>query len=98
MWKIGHVMSVTDGYGFNVTTDRGKPLVLFAYETQEAAEAAAKQVEAAVKRASRSVTSRISPDGALGPEEYRTGLIREGLRRELERREQQRAKPPRGKK
>jgi hypothetical protein len=44
------------------------------------------------------VTSRISPDGALGPEEYRTGLIREGLRRELERREQQRAKPPRGKK
>jgi hypothetical protein len=51
MWKIGHVMSVTDGYGFNVTTDRGKPLVLFAYETQEAAEAAAKQVEAAVKRA-----------------------------------------------
>jgi Ribbon-helix-helix protein, copG family len=51
MWKVGHVMSVTDGYGFNVTTDRGKPLVLFAYETQEAAEAAAKQVEAAVKRA-----------------------------------------------
>jgi hypothetical protein len=30
-------------------------------------------------------------DAALGPEEYRTGLIREGLRRELERREK--AKP-----
>src|SRR5262249_3299568 len=36
MWKVGQVMSVEleryadAGYGFNVTTDRGKPLVLFA--------------------------------------------------------------------
>jgi hypothetical protein len=45
-------MNVADGgYGFNVTTDRGKPLVLFAYETREVAEAAAQQVEAAVERA-----------------------------------------------
>jgi hypothetical protein len=57
MWKVSDVISVElerygrDGYGFNVTTDRGKPLVLFAYETQEAAEAAAKQVEAAIERA-----------------------------------------------
>jgi hypothetical protein len=57
MWKVGQVMSVElerygdDGYGFNVTTDWGKPLVLFAYETQEAAEAAAKQLEAAIERA-----------------------------------------------
>jgi hypothetical protein len=37
MWKVGDVMSVNvadGGYGFNVTTDRGKPLVLFAYETR----------------------------------------------------------------
>jgi hypothetical protein len=58
MWKVGDVMSVNVnvpdggfGYGFNVTTDRGKPLVLFAYETQEAAEAAAQKVKAAIERA-----------------------------------------------
>ena len=56
MWKVSHVMSVSSSdaskaeYGFNVTTDRGKPLVLFAYETQEAAEAAAKQIETAIER------------------------------------------------
>jgi hypothetical protein len=33
----------------------------------------------------------------LGPEEYRTGLIREGLRRELERREKLTKRSPRGK-
>jgi hypothetical protein len=56
MWKVGNVMSVQvpdgeSGYGFNVTTARGKPLVLFAYRTQDAAEAAARQVEAAVEGA-----------------------------------------------
>ena len=53
MWKVSNVMAVDGGdrYGFNVTTDRGKPLVLFAYETREAAEAAAQQVEAAIERA-----------------------------------------------
>jgi hypothetical protein len=39
------------GYGFNVTTDRGKPLVLFVYETQETAEAAAQKVESAIEGA-----------------------------------------------
>jgi hypothetical protein len=56
MWKVGQVMSVgvgdgAFGYGFNVTTSRNQPLVLFAYETREAAEAAAQQVEAAIERA-----------------------------------------------
>jgi hypothetical protein len=56
MWKVGQVMSVgvgdgAFGYGFNVTTSRNQPLVLFAYETREAAEAAAQQIEAAVERA-----------------------------------------------
>jgi hypothetical protein len=52
MWKVGNVMSVTvmsvtdDGWGFSVTTERGNPVVLFAYETQQAAEAAARQVKA----------------------------------------------------
>jgi metal-responsive CopG/Arc/MetJ family transcriptional regulator len=33
-------------------------------------------------------------DAALGPEKYRTGLIRDALRRELERRERQRPRKP----
>ena len=52
MWKIGNVQSGGDGYGFNVVTTEGsKPLVWFEYETEEEAKAAAKQVEAAVRRA-----------------------------------------------
>jgi hypothetical protein len=39
------------GYGFNVTTEQGKQLVVFAYETQDAAEDAARQVEAAIELA-----------------------------------------------
>jgi hypothetical protein len=40
------------GYGFNVIITEGrKPLVLFAYDEQEAAEAAAQQVAAALERA-----------------------------------------------
>jgi hypothetical protein len=52
MWKVSDVMEVSIpngvGYGFNVTTEERKPLVLFAYETQEAAEAAAARVEVAL--------------------------------------------------
>jgi len=56
MWKVGNVMDVSlgndfIGYSFNVTTEQGKQLVLFAYETQDAAEDAARQVEAAIELA-----------------------------------------------
>jgi hypothetical protein len=55
MWKVSDVMEVSIpsgvGYGFNVTTEGLKPLVLFSYETQEAAKAAAQQVAAALERA-----------------------------------------------
>jgi hypothetical protein len=55
MWKVSDVMEVSIpsgvGYGFNVTTEGLKPLVMFAYETQEAAEVAVKQVAAALERA-----------------------------------------------
>ena len=55
MWKVSDVMEVSIpsgvGHGFNVTTEQGKPLVSFAYEAQEAAEAAAQQVAAALERA-----------------------------------------------
>ena len=55
MWKVGNV--VTDvplgsdfiGYGFNVMTEQGKQLMVFAYETQDAAEDAARHIEAAVE-------------------------------------------------
>jgi hypothetical protein len=55
MWKVSDVMEVSIpsgvGYGFNVITEGRKPLVLFAYDEQEAAEAAAQQVAAALERA-----------------------------------------------
>jgi len=55
MWKVSDVMEVSIpsgvGYGFNVTTEGRKPLVSFAYDEQEAAEAAAQQVAAALERA-----------------------------------------------
>ena len=56
MWKVGNVMDVSlgndfIGYGFNVTTEQGKQLVVFAYETQDAAEDAARQVKAAIELA-----------------------------------------------
>ena len=46
MWKIGDVEPVkvlgADGYpyGFNITTEVGKPIVSFAYTTRDAAHAA----------------------------------------------------------
>jgi hypothetical protein len=55
MWKVSDVMEVSIpsgvGYGFNVITEGRKPLVLFAYDQQETAEAAAQQVAAALERA-----------------------------------------------
>jgi hypothetical protein len=51
MWKIGTVASVTEGWGFNITDERGRPLVAFAYETRGEAAVAARHVEAAVEKA-----------------------------------------------
>ena len=56
MWNVSDVMEVSIpngvGYGFNVITTEGrKPVVLFAYYEQEAAEAAAQQVAVALERA-----------------------------------------------
>jgi hypothetical protein len=48
MWKIGTVTSVTEGWGFNITDRRGRPLIAFAYET---AVVAARHVEMAVEKA-----------------------------------------------
>jgi hypothetical protein len=57
MWKVGDVEPVkvlgANGfpYGFNITTEVGKPIVSFAYTTRDAAEAAATQVRAAIEHA-----------------------------------------------
>ncbi len=57
MWNIGDVQPVkvlgADGYpyGFNITTEPGKPVVSFAYTTRDAAEAAATHVKAAIEHA-----------------------------------------------
>ena len=63
MWKVGNiapvgVLGVDSAYGFNITTERGQPLVFFAYATQAAAEAAAAHVRLAIKEAVRA-TSRL---------------------------------------
>jgi hypothetical protein len=57
LWKIGEVEPVrvmgAEGYpyGFNVTTEDGKPLVSFAYASRALAEAAATHLESALLNA-----------------------------------------------
>jgi hypothetical protein len=51
MWKIGTVASVTQGCGFNITDERGRPLVAFAYETHGEAVVAARHIEVALEKA-----------------------------------------------
>jgi hypothetical protein len=51
MWKVENVKSVKNGHGFHITNLDGKPVVLFAYETQAEANAARTHVQAAVEKA-----------------------------------------------
>jgi hypothetical protein len=57
MWKVGDVEPVrvvgAEGYpyGFNVSTEDGKPVVSFAYASRALAEAAATHLESAVLNA-----------------------------------------------
>ena len=44
------VQPVTEGYGFNITTEANVPLVSFSYKTRAEAEAAATHAQAAVER------------------------------------------------
>ena len=48
--EVENVKSVKNGHGFHITSLDGKPVVLFAYETQ-AAKAARTHVQAAVEKA-----------------------------------------------
>ena len=51
MWKVAIVQPVTEGFGFNITTETSLPLVSFAYATRAEAEAAATHAQAAVEKA-----------------------------------------------
>ena len=51
MWKVAIVQPVTEGYGFNITTEANVPLVSFSYKTRAEAEVAATHAQAAVEKA-----------------------------------------------
>jgi hypothetical protein len=57
MWKVGSVQQVNDAsldglaWGFNITNEKGRPLVTFTYETRGAAESAATHAQAVVDKA-----------------------------------------------
>jgi len=52
MWKVGDVLqTTTEGWGFNITPDEGKPLAHFSYRTGAEADSALKKVRDAVQTA-----------------------------------------------
>jgi hypothetical protein len=57
MWKVGDIAPVSvlgvDGYpyGFNLSTEHGKPVVSFAYAKRAAAEEAAAHIRSAIENA-----------------------------------------------
>ena len=67
MWKVGDVEPVrvmgAEGYpyGFNVTTEDGKPVVSFAYASRALAEAAATHLESALLNAISVLRDQIVP-------------------------------------
>ena len=52
MWKVAVVQPVTEGFGFNITTETNVQLVSFAYATRAEAEAAATHAQAGRKAVS----------------------------------------------
>ena len=58
MWKIGTVASVTEGWGFNIADERGRPLVAFAYETHGEAVWPRGMLRRLSKKPSRSIQCR----------------------------------------
>ena len=51
MWKVAIVQPVTEGFGFNITTEANVQLVSFAYKTRAEAEAAATHARAVIEKA-----------------------------------------------
>jgi hypothetical protein len=60
MWKIGTVASVTEGWGFNIADERGRPVVELGYETHGEAAVAARHVSGGCRK------SRRGPSGVAG--------------------------------
>jgi hypothetical protein len=50
MWNVAVVQPVTEGFGFNITTEANLPLVSFAHKTRAEAETAATHAQAAVEK------------------------------------------------
>jgi hypothetical protein len=51
MWKVAVVQPMTEGCGFNITTETNVQLVSFAYAARAEAEAAATRAQAVVEKA-----------------------------------------------
>ena len=51
MWKVAVVQPVTEGFGFNITTEANVQLISFAYKTRAEAETAATHAQAVVDKA-----------------------------------------------
>ena len=49
--KTGDVMSVGDGYGFNIVSDRNRPLVTLEFSTRDEARQARDEIAKAVAKA-----------------------------------------------
>ena len=66
MWKVAVVQPVTEGFGFNITTETNVQLVSFAYATRAEAEAAATHAQAVVEKPFRCFQSSTRSLGADG--------------------------------
>jgi len=50
-YNLGNVQSLTDGHGFNIVGNHGRPLVTFSFEKSEEAEAAHKAMRPIIAKA-----------------------------------------------
>jgi hypothetical protein len=54
-WRVGKTLSVVKdrqhGYGFNVSDDKGTPLITFAYKTPDESDAAAEKIRSVISNA-----------------------------------------------
>ena len=71
MWKVAVVQPVTEGFGFNITTETNLPLVSFAYATRADAETAATHAQAAVARLYLFAVHCALPSSAVRQYEHR---------------------------
>jgi hypothetical protein len=51
MWKVDNIRTLKNGHGFHIINLDGRPVVLFAYETEAEAKAARTHIRSAVEKA-----------------------------------------------